>query len=159
MLVSFTNVSLMEFQVRYLVLFLLFSLGFEWFWIESLHKNIQVMREFLKAPFLVLHLSYYTLMTFPMMLSVILPSMVMMLLSIQIVIGHLICGNNLDWLLNLNLIYETVDWSKKWLVDFKAGKAQMVSFDRSNNNCSIDVKMGRSILEEKSCFKMIDLVF
>ena len=93
------------------------------------------------------------------MLSVILPSMVMMLLSIQIVIGHLICGNNLDWLLNLNLIYETVDWSKKWLVDFKAGKAQMVSFDRSNNNCSTDVKMGRSILEEKSCFKMIDLVF
>ena len=80
---------------------------FEWFWMESLHKNIQSMREFLKAPFLVLHFSYYTLMTFLMMLSVILLSMLMILLSILSVIGHLICGNNLNWLLNLNLIYET----------------------------------------------------
>ena len=29
------------------------------------------------------------------------------------VIGHLRCGNNLDWLLNLNLIYETLDRGKK----------------------------------------------
>ena len=62
---------------------------------------------FLKAPVLVLHFSYYTLMTFLMMLSVILLSMLMILLSILSVIGHLICGNNLNWLLNLNLIYET----------------------------------------------------
>ena len=80
--------------------------NFEWFWMESLHKNIQLMQEFLKAPFLILHFSYYTLMTF-LMLSVILPSMLMILLSILSVIGHLICGNNLNWLLNLNLIYET----------------------------------------------------
>ena len=42
MLVFFTNLSLMEFQVRYLVLFLLFSVidNFEWFWMESLLKNI-----------------------------------------------------------------------------------------------------------------------
>ena len=35
MLVFFTNLSHMEFQVRYLALFLLFSVldGFEWFWI------------------------------------------------------------------------------------------------------------------------------
>ena len=40
------------FQVRYLALFLLFSVidDFEWFWMKSLHKNIQVMQEFLKAP-------------------------------------------------------------------------------------------------------------
>ena len=44
---------------------------------------------------------------------------------------------------------ETVDWGKKWLVDFNAGKTQLVSFDRSNNNGSIDVRMGGSILEEK----------
>ena len=31
----------------------------------------------------------------------------MILLSILCVIRHLICGNNLNWLLNLNLIYET----------------------------------------------------
>ena len=38
----FTNLSLMEFEVRFLVLFLLFLVidGFEWFWMESLHKNI-----------------------------------------------------------------------------------------------------------------------
>ena len=99
----------MEFQVRYLALFLLFSVidDFEWFWMESLHKNIQLMREFLKAPFLVLHFSFYTLMIF-LMLSVILLSMLMILLSILSVIGHLICGNNLNWLLNLNLICETL---------------------------------------------------
>ena len=58
----------MEFQVRYLALFLLFSVidSFEWFWMGILHKNIQLMLEFLKAPFLVLDFSYYTLMTFLM---------------------------------------------------------------------------------------------
>ena len=75
-------------------------------------------------------------------------------------IGYLICGNNLNWLLNLNLIYEkTVDWGKKWLVDFNAGKTQLVSFDQSNNNSSIDVKVGGSALEEKSSFKMLGLTF
>ena len=36
-------------------------------WMESPHKNIQLMLEFLKAPFLALHFSYYTLMIFLMM--------------------------------------------------------------------------------------------
>ena len=42
-----------------------------------------------------------------MMLFVILQSMLMILLSILSVVEHLICGNNLNWLVNLNLIYET----------------------------------------------------
>ena len=123
-MVFFANLSLVEFQVRYLALFLLFSAidDFEWFWMESLHKNIQLMWEFLKATFLVLHFSYYTLMIFLMMLSLILLSMLIILLFILSVIGHLICGNNLNWLLSSNLIYETLDWGKKWLVDFNAGK-------------------------------------
>ena len=54
---------------------------------------------------------------------------------------------------------DTVDWGKKWLVDFNAEKTQLVLFDRSNNNGSIDVKMGGSILEEKSPFKMLGLTF
>ena len=41
----------------------------------SLHKNIQLMLEFLKAPFFVQHFSNYTLMIFLIMLSVILLSM------------------------------------------------------------------------------------
>ena len=36
---------------------------------------------------------------------------------------------------------DTVDWSKKWLVDQNAGKTLLVLFDQSNNNCFIDVKM------------------
>ena len=93
MLIFFTNLSLMEFQVVYLALFLLFSVidGFGWFWMGSLHMNIQLLLEFLKAPFLVLHFSYYTLMTFLMMLSVILLSMLMTLLFTLSVIRHLIC--------------------------------------------------------------------
>ena len=117
------------------------------------------MLGFLKAPFLVLHFSCYTLMTFLTILCVILLSMLMILLSILSVIRYLICGNNLKWLLNLNLIYETLDWDKKWFVDFNTGKPQLVSFDWSNNNGSIDVKMDGSVVEEKSSFKMMGLTF
>ena len=46
-------------------------------------------------------------------ISVILLSMLMRLLSILSVIGHLIYGNNVNWPLNLNPIYETLDWGKK----------------------------------------------
>ena len=83
----------------------------------------------------------------------------MILLAILSVIRHLICGNNMNWLLNLNLIYETLDWGKKWLVDFNAGETQLVSFDWSNNKRSIDVKIDGSLLEEKSSFKMLGLTF
>ena len=96
MLVFFTNVSLMEFQVRYFALSLHFLVieGFEWFSMESLHTNIQLILEFLKAPFFVLHFSCNTLMIFLMMLSVILWSMLMIILSSLSLIRHLICGNN-----------------------------------------------------------------
>ena len=43
---------------------------------------------------------------------------------------------------------DTVDWGKKWLVDFNAGKTQPVSFDQSNNNGFIDVKMDGTVPEE-----------
>ena len=68
--------------------------GFGLFWMGNLHKNIQLMLVFLKGLFLVLHFSYYTLMAFLMMLSVILLSMLMILLSTLSAIRHLICGNN-----------------------------------------------------------------
>ena len=50
-----------------------------------------------------------------------------------------------------------MNWGKKRLVDFNAGKTQLVSFDRSNNTGSIDLKMDGSVLEEKSYFKMLRL--
>ena len=54
---------------------------------------------------------------------------------------------------------DTVDWGSKWLVDFNAGKTQLVSFDQSNNTGAIDVKLEGSVLEEKSTFKMLVLSF
>ena len=82
MLVFFTNWILMEFQIRYLAFFLLFSLiyGFGWLGMGNLYKNIQLMLEFHKGPFLVLHFSYYTLMNF-LMMSEILLYMQLILLS------------------------------------------------------------------------------
>ena len=54
---------------------------------------------------------------------------------------------------------DTVDRGKMWLVDFNAGKTQLVSFDPSNNTGATDVKMDGSGFEEKSSFKMLGLTF
>ena len=51
-----------------------------------------------------------------------------------------------------SVLRDILDWGKKWLVDFSAEKTQLVSFDLSNNNGFIDVKMDGSVLEEKSSF-------
>ena len=95
-----------------------------------------------------------------MMLSVILLSMLMILLSTLSLDRHLICGNNLNWLQNLNLIYKTL-WTgvRSGLLISIFGKTQLVSFDWSNNNDSIDVKMDWSVLQEKSSFKMLRWTF
>ena len=65
------------------------------------------------------------------------------------------CNQAYDLQQQLELVSEldsdqrnTLDWAKKWLVDFNAGKTQLVSFDQSNNNGSIDVKMDGFVLEE-----------
>ena len=52
-----------------------------------------------------------------------------------------------------------MDRVEKWLVNFIAGKTQLVIFDRSNNNGFIDVKMDAFVIEEKSSFKMLGLTF
>ena len=54
-------------------------------------------------------------------------------------------------------VRDTVDWGRKWLVDFTARKTQMVSFDWSNNTGAIDVKIDGSVLKEKSSLKILDL--
>ena len=74
-------------------------------------ENIQLTLGFLNAVFLVLHLSYCILMTFLMMVTVILLFMLMILLSTLSLVGHMICGNNERWLLNLNLTYEILLWN------------------------------------------------
>ena len=140
------KISLLELMIRYLALFPLSSIDcFDWFWMVSLRKNTQLMLVFLKAPFLVLHFSYYTSMTFLMLLAISL-STLMILLSTLSVIRHLIFGNRLVSEL------EYAEWDKKWLLDFNAGKTQLFSFDWSNNFGTIDVKINGSALEEKMIF-------
>ena len=56
-------------------------------------------------------------------------------------------------------LQDTVDWSRKWFVDFNAWKIKLVSFDQSNNTGANDIKTDGSVLEEKSPFKMIRLTF
>ena len=56
-------------------------------------------------------------------------------------------------------LQDTVDWGRKWLVDFNAGKTQLVSFDQSKNTGTTDVKMDGIVLEEKTSFKMLELTF
>ena len=82
------------------------------------------------------------------MLSVILVSMLMILLSIPSVIFQVWFQLELASELESDL-WDTVDWSKKMLVDFSAWKTQLVSFDQSNNTDVIDVNMDGSVLEEK----------
>ena len=52
-----------------------------------------------------------------------------------------------------------MDWGRKWLVDFNAGKTQLVSFDWSNKTGAIDVKKEGPVLDEKSSFRMLGLTF
>ena len=89
----------------------------------------------------------HTLMTFLIMLFAILLSKLMMLISDLWQQLELVSELESDLL-------DTVNWGKKWLVDFIAWKNQLVLFDRSNNNGS-DVKMDGSVLEEK----MLGLTF
>ena len=52
---------------------------------------------------------------------------------------------------------DTVDQGGKWLVDFNAGKTQLVLFHLSNNTGAIDVMMDGSVFEEKQSFTMLGL--
>ena len=48
------------------------------------------------------------------------------------------------------------DWSNKWLVDFNAGKNELVLFDQSYTSGAIDAKMNGPVLDEES-FDMLRL--
>ena len=115
------------------------------------------MLEFLKAPSLVLHFSYYTLMTLLMMLYCYLCYHTTLYSK---------CDQASDLWQQLKLASElepdlrdTVDWVRKRFVDFKSRKTQMVLFHQPDNTGSIDLKMDESFLEEKSFFKMLGLTF
>ena len=81
------------------------------------------------------------------------------LLSVLSVIRHLIWGNSVNWLLNLNLIYELGTGAGSGLLISMLRKLSWFLFDWCNNTGSIDVKMDGSVLDEKSSFKMLELTF
>ena len=56
-------------------------------------------------------------------------------------------------------LWDTVDWGKKWLVDFNVGNFQLALFDQSNNTVSIDVEMYVSRHEKKPSFEILGLTF
>ena len=67
-----------------------------------------------------------------------------------------ICDNNLNWLLNFNLIYET-RWTgvRSGLLISMLGK---LSWFRLTSVITM-VPLDRSVIEEKSSFKMLGLTF
>ena len=95
------------------------------------------------------------------MLSVILVYMLMILLSALNVMRHLNCGNKQNWLLNLNLIYETL-----WTC---AGNGLLISMLKKLNWFRLTslitlvllmyVKMDGSVMKEKSSLGMLGLTF
>ena len=56
-------------------------------------------------------------------------------------------------------LQDTVDWGRKWFVDFNPGKTQLVLFKWCKSSGAVDVRMDGSVLEEKSIFKMLELCF
>ena len=124
-----------------------------------LHTNNKLLLDILQAPFLVLHFSYYTLMTLLMMLPVLLLSILMILVSSLSVIRHLICGSNNGWLLNLNLTFGNLWGCGRSCFQISVLGKKLVSFERSNNTGATDMKVDESVLEEKLSLKMLGLTF
>ena len=52
---------------------------------------------------------------------------------------------------------DTVDWDRKWFVDFSTGNTQLVLFEQSNSTGAIDMKMDWPALAEKLSFEMLGL--
>ena len=161
MLIFLPNLSLMEFQVRYLALFLLFSVidGFEWLWMGSLHKNIQLSRVHqgsIGGP--ALFLLYMNDLPADVICDI--------AFYADDTTHYSNCDQASDLRQQLELsselesdLQDTVDWGKKWLVNFNVGKTQVVSFDWSNSTGSIDMKIDGPVLEDQSSFKMLQLTF
>ena len=56
-------------------------------------------------------------------------------------------------------VKDIVNWGRKWLVDFSAGKTQLIFFDYSNRTGAIGVKMDGSVIKEKLSFTMLRSTF
>ena len=52
-----------------------------------------------------------------------------------------------------------MDWGRKWLADFNAGRTQLAYFDQPNSISGIGVKTDGSVFEEKSSLKTLWFAF
>ena len=168
MLVFFPKLGLMEFQVRYLVYFLfsqLFLLFFSSFRLRAVLGQKSSQEQPGNAG-----VSQGSILVPTRFLLYIndLPDDVICIIAIYAddTTLHSKCDQASDLWQQLELaselefdLTETVDWDRKWLVDFNAGKTHLVLLDQCNNTGAIDVKMDGSVLEEKSSFKMLGLTF
>ena len=89
------------------------------------------------------------------MLSVILLSMLMILISKCEQASYL--WEELELTSEIEFDQQnTVDWGRMWLVGFNAGKAQLISFDVSNNFGANDVRMDESVLTKNYLLRFWD---
>ena len=99
-------------------------------------------------------------MTFFIFLSVILLPLLMILLSTHSLIKHLILCQQLEFDSNREFdVWDTVDWSRKFLVDFNVGKTVLVSFVRDDIITGMLLMWKLMRLEEKWSLKMLRLSF
>ena len=153
MLVFFTNVGLMEFQVRYLALFSLFS-AIDGKSLQEYQLNAGVPQGSIVGP--TIFLPYVND----------LPDDVTCNIAIYADDATLYykCDQASDFWQQLKLASELefdlrdiMDWGRKQLVDFNAGKTQLVSFDQSYDTGATDVKIDVSFPQKKLFFKMLGL--
>ena len=111
--------------------------------------------------FLILHFSFYTLVTFPtMFLSLILLSMLMLMI---LLFSLSLIKHQFFWQ-QLELVFEVESnlrgifyWGRKLVGDLNAGRTQLFCFPWTSNSGTTDVKMDGSALEAKLSFKMLML--
>ena len=110
---------------------------------EIIFKSILLVLPSLRAPFLVLCLSYYVLMTFLIMM---LPKLFTLYFK---------CDQTSDLWQQFKLasklesdLQDTLGCGRKQLIGFNAGKIRLL-FDFSHNCCAIDVKADGSVFEKK----------
>ena len=139
---------------------------------KSSQEYIQLMLEFLKTSFLILHFSLFHFPTFPTSLILYindLPDNVICNIAIYADDTTLYSKHNQasDLRQQLELAFDLesdlrdthVDSGRKWLVGFNARKTLLVLFDWSNKTTAIDVQMNWSVLEEKSSLKVLGVTF
>ena len=121
----------MEFQIRYLALFRIFSVidGITWFWMGIFLKNIQLIAIYVDDTILCSKCEQTS------------DSWQQLKMAFELESD----------------LQEFLDWGRKWLVDYNAEKTQLASFHRSHNPGAIDVEMAGSILEKKKSFKLLGL--